>query len=69
MKHLFIKQNFARAYNFFLVFNVCVMFMVNEEWFFKAIMAGWVYFVYRVIISVICGYYKDYKNGRKKMEC
>lgn len=67
MKHLNIKQNFVRANNFFLVYNVCVMFMVNKEWFCKAIFAGWIYFAYRVVLSVICGYYKDYKNERKEM--
>ena len=49
------------------MYNLCVMYMVNEEWFCKAIFAGLVYFAYRVIISVIYGYYKDYKNERKKM--
>lgn len=68
MKHLNIKQNFFRANNFFLVYNACVMFMVNEEWFCKAIFAGWIYFAYRVVLSVICGYYKDYKNGKKRKE-
>lgn len=68
MKHLRIEENFRRACEFSLVFNLFIMYIVSEEWFCKVIMAGWIYFAYRVIISVICGYYKDYKNGKKKME-
>lgn len=68
MKHLSIKENIKRAYMFVLVYNLCVMYMVNEEWFCKAIFAGWIYFAYRVVLSVICGYYKDYKNGKKRKE-